>query len=302
MKEHTTAPDKQSKNAKGRRKRDAREQRNRDRSRCEDPKLDGKWHTSDDKYASPAWKGTHKPAPPAASPTPYPKPPVESSSPSDYAHNTSTQEKRCDDDTDCKRECQHSYGGRGRPRWPSKRKTICERDSIAAAASKSWWSIYGYSPQNWLAANTESNSTGDSTALERPSLPECAYATAAGQLMLPMLYQMAIIVGAIILIHMGPYIVGAVEAWETVRVAQGLGGVKHREVSRRPPRGASGRMRVRGGRGRVGVEGLEPRASAARLGEEVRSVGHEQSETVAHTSARRETSYIWLLRLGTRCA
>ncbi|KAH9008139.1 hypothetical protein EDB85DRAFT_2172328, partial [Lactarius pseudohatsudake] len=55
---------------------------------------DGEWHTSDDKYASPAWKGTHKPAPPAASPTPYPKPPVESSSPSDYAHNTSTQEKR----------------------------------------------------------------------------------------------------------------------------------------------------------------------------------------------------------------
>ncbi|KAH9081901.1 PINIT domain-containing protein [Lactarius deliciosus] len=55
---------------------------------------DGEWHTSDDKYASPAWKGTHKPAPPAASPTPHPKPPVESSSPSDYAHNTSTQEKR----------------------------------------------------------------------------------------------------------------------------------------------------------------------------------------------------------------
>ncbi|KAI9445023.1 PINIT domain-containing protein [Lactarius indigo] len=54
---------------------------------------DGEWHTSDDKYASSAWKGTHKPAPPAASPTPYPKPPVESSSPSDYAHDTSTQEK-----------------------------------------------------------------------------------------------------------------------------------------------------------------------------------------------------------------
>ncbi|KAH9037572.1 hypothetical protein EDB84DRAFT_1437408 [Lactarius hengduanensis] len=74
-----------------------------------------------------------------------------------------------------------------------------------------------------------------------------------------------------------------------IRVAQGLGGVKRREVSRRPPRGASGRMRVRGGRGRVTVEGLEPRASAARLGEEVRSVGREQSETVAHASARRET-------------
>ncbi|KAH9039756.1 hypothetical protein EDB84DRAFT_1560054 [Lactarius hengduanensis] len=82
---------------------------------------------------------------------------------------------------------------------------------------------------------------------------------------------------------------------ETVRVAQGLGGVKCREVSRRPPRGASGRMRVRGGRGRVGVEGLEPRASAARLGEEVRSVGREQSETVAHASARRETWYGWPL-------
>ncbi len=54
----------------------------------------GEWHTSDDKYASPTWKGTHKPAPPAASPAPYPKPPVESTSSSDYVHNTSTQEKK----------------------------------------------------------------------------------------------------------------------------------------------------------------------------------------------------------------
>ncbi|KAI9462377.1 PINIT domain-containing protein [Lactarius psammicola] len=54
----------------------------------------GEWHTSDDKYASPIWKGTHKPALPTASPSPYPKPPVGSTSPSDYVHNTSTQEKK----------------------------------------------------------------------------------------------------------------------------------------------------------------------------------------------------------------
>ncbi|KAH9024431.1 hypothetical protein EDB84DRAFT_1564412 [Lactarius hengduanensis] len=55
----------------------------------------------------------------------------------------------------------------------------------------------------------------------------------------------------------------------SIRVAQGLGGVKRREVTRRPPRGASGRMRSARRSRRVGVEGLEPRASAARSGEEV---------------------------------
>jgi len=54
----------------------------------------GEWHTSDDKYASPTWKGTHKPAPPADSPTPHPNPGVESNGPSDHAHSTSTQEKQ----------------------------------------------------------------------------------------------------------------------------------------------------------------------------------------------------------------
>ncbi|KAH9032002.1 hypothetical protein EDB85DRAFT_1890855 [Lactarius pseudohatsudake] len=85
----------------------------------------------------------------------------------------------------------------------------------------------------------------------------------------------------------------SIPRWETVRVAQGLGGVKRCEVSRRPPRGASGRMRIRGGRGRVGVEGLEPRASAAMSGEGARSVDREWSQMVAHASARRETSYEW---------
>ncbi|KAH9010900.1 hypothetical protein EDB85DRAFT_1901473 [Lactarius pseudohatsudake] len=292
MKEHTTAPDKQSKNAKGRRKRDAREQRNRDsRSRCEDPKLiissedviveaDGEWHTSDDKYASLAWKGTHKPAPPAASPTPYPKPRVESSSPSDYAHNTSTQEKRQnsgdifvldseeEDEGEVKRELSPSRRERSLASTQFGKETEAEVDLVVPTEEIWKKSRIGDLPNSpgdatttrtvngnvniptadvaglgghqsarqfvngiplpqrppshggqytatphWLAANTESNSTGDSTALERPSLPECAYATAAGQLMLPMLYQMAIIVGAISLIHMGPYIVGAVEAW-----------------------------------------------------------------------------------------
>ncbi|KAH9009237.1 hypothetical protein EDB84DRAFT_1446398 [Lactarius hengduanensis] len=44
---------------------------------------------------------------------------------------------------------------------------------------------------------------------------------------------------------------------ETVRVAQGLGGVKRCEVSRRPPRGASNHMWLCGGRARVGGEGLK---------------------------------------------
>ncbi|KAH9020912.1 hypothetical protein EDB84DRAFT_1441643 [Lactarius hengduanensis] len=46
----------------------------------------------------------------------------------------------------------------------------------------------------------------------------------------------------------------------------GFGGVKRRKASCRPLRGASRRIWVRGDRGRVGVEGLEPRTSAARWG------------------------------------
>ena len=56
----------------------------------------GEWHTSDDKHASPNWKGTHKPAPPANSPTPYPNPGVESTGPSDHAHSNLTQERQHD--------------------------------------------------------------------------------------------------------------------------------------------------------------------------------------------------------------
>ncbi|KAH8978472.1 hypothetical protein EDB86DRAFT_2836715 [Lactarius hatsudake] len=64
-----------------------------------------------------------------------------------------------------------------------------------------------------LAANTESNST-DSAALERPSLPECAYATATGQLMLPMPYKItAWILGVVVFVGIGQYLVGPVEAW-----------------------------------------------------------------------------------------
>ncbi|KAH9011003.1 hypothetical protein EDB85DRAFT_1901415 [Lactarius pseudohatsudake] len=117
-------------------------------------------------------------------------------------------------------------------RWPSKRKTICERDSITQRPPS-----HG----------------GQYTATPHSDrrFPNARMPTAAGQLMLPvrerpapmlttrhrdgrsfssprlvsspapfvshiankMLYQMAIIVGAISLIHMGPYIVGAVEAW-----------------------------------------------------------------------------------------
>ncbi|KAH9006193.1 hypothetical protein EDB86DRAFT_2824500 [Lactarius hatsudake] len=80
-----------------------------------------------------------------------------------------------------------------------------------------------------LAANTESNST-DSAALERLSLPKCAYATAAGQLMLPcsfssptpfvphitnkMPYKIATwILGVVVFVGIGQYLVGPVEAW-----------------------------------------------------------------------------------------
>ena len=56
---------------------------------------DGEWHTSDDKYASDAWKKTHNPGPPPAtgSPTPLPKYQGTSSSPSGQIRNASTQEK-----------------------------------------------------------------------------------------------------------------------------------------------------------------------------------------------------------------
>ncbi|KAF8272903.1 PINIT domain-containing protein [Lactarius quietus] len=54
----------------------------------------GEWHTSDDKYASPTWKGTHQSVPPSTSPTPHPKSQVDSNVSSDHVHNTSTQEKR----------------------------------------------------------------------------------------------------------------------------------------------------------------------------------------------------------------
>ncbi|KAH9005509.1 hypothetical protein EDB86DRAFT_2825146 [Lactarius hatsudake] len=80
----------------------------------------------------------------------------------------------------------------------------------------------------------------------------------------------------------------------------GLGGVKRRKRSRRPPRNASCRMWVRGDPGRVGVEMLKLRASAARSGTRMGSVGRRWSETVAHASARRKTSHEWPLGSGTR--
>ncbi|KAH9059433.1 hypothetical protein EDB83DRAFT_2552306 [Lactarius deliciosus] len=51
----------------------------------------------------------------------------------------------------------------------------------------------------------------------------------------------------------------------------GLGGVKCRRVSRRPPRSARCCIWARGDRGHVNIEGLEPRASAARSGTEMGS-------------------------------
>jgi E3 SUMO-protein ligase PIAS1 len=41
---------------------------------------DGEWHTSDDRYASDAWRKTHKPGPSRVSPTPHPKYPGPSNS------------------------------------------------------------------------------------------------------------------------------------------------------------------------------------------------------------------------------
>ncbi|KAH9012098.1 hypothetical protein EDB85DRAFT_1900560 [Lactarius pseudohatsudake] len=65
----------------------------------------------------------------------------------------------------------------------------------------------------------ESNGTGDSTALERPSLPERAYATAASQLMprmrmtsANMLYQMIHIVAVVVVLgYLGQYAIGPLE-------------------------------------------------------------------------------------------
>jgi E3 SUMO-protein ligase PIAS1 len=51
---------------------------------------DGEWHTSDDKYASDAWKKTHRPVPPLVSPTPHLKHQATSNRPSGDA---SSQEK-----------------------------------------------------------------------------------------------------------------------------------------------------------------------------------------------------------------
>lgn len=51
---------------------------------------DGEWHTTDDKYASDAWKKTHKPGPPLVSPTPHLKHQATSNSPSG---DKSSQEK-----------------------------------------------------------------------------------------------------------------------------------------------------------------------------------------------------------------
>ncbi|KAH9009177.1 hypothetical protein EDB85DRAFT_2283119 [Lactarius pseudohatsudake] len=86
------------------------------------------------------------------------------------------------------------------------------------------------------------------------------------------------------------------------KIAQGLGGasVKRRKWSRRPPRGASRRMRVGSGHRRICVKGVEPRASAAMSGGGTGSVSCRWSETVAHASARHETLYKWPPGSGTR--
>jgi E3 SUMO-protein ligase PIAS1 len=54
---------------------------------------DGEWHTSDDTYASDAWKKTHKPAPPLVSPAPRLKQEAPSS-PSSHIREASTQESQ----------------------------------------------------------------------------------------------------------------------------------------------------------------------------------------------------------------
>ncbi|KAH9048710.1 hypothetical protein EDB84DRAFT_1434121 [Lactarius hengduanensis] len=60
------------------------------------------------------------------------------------------------------------------------------------------------------------------------------------------------------------------------------------------------RIQVCGDSGRIGVEGIRPRASAARSGMETRSVGCVWSETVVQVSARRENSQRWPPWSGTR--
>jgi E3 SUMO-protein ligase PIAS1 len=52
---------------------------------------DGEWHTADDRYASDAWKKTHKPGPPLVSPTPHLKHQVTSNSPSDKSSQEKSQ-------------------------------------------------------------------------------------------------------------------------------------------------------------------------------------------------------------------
>ncbi|KAH9069432.1 hypothetical protein EDB83DRAFT_2314455 [Lactarius deliciosus] len=84
------------------------------------------------------------------------------------------------------------------------------------------------------------------------------------------------------------------------KIVEGLGCVKRRKVLRRPPRDASCRVCVRGHCGRLLIEGLKPRASAARSGRETGSGGHEWSETVVHASARHETLHRWPPGLGMR--
>lgn len=54
---------------------------------------DGEWHTSDDRYASDAWRKTHKPGPFPVSPTPHPKHPPPSNSPSGHIRDASNQDK-----------------------------------------------------------------------------------------------------------------------------------------------------------------------------------------------------------------
>jgi E3 SUMO-protein ligase PIAS1 len=54
---------------------------------------DGEWHTSDDRYASDAWRKTYKPGAFPVSPTPHPKYPAPSNSPSGHIRDASKQEK-----------------------------------------------------------------------------------------------------------------------------------------------------------------------------------------------------------------
>ncbi|KAH9042422.1 hypothetical protein EDB84DRAFT_1436399 [Lactarius hengduanensis] len=63
----------------------------------------------------------------------------------------------------------------------------------------------------------------------------------------------------------------------------GFGGVKRCKRLHRPPRGAQYRIYVRGGRGRVAVKGIVPRASAVRSG---RGNGVGGSQVVGNGRAR----------------